>query len=33
MAKQPIVFGTVGWRAGIADAYTFENVRYCAQGG
>jgi phosphomannomutase len=32
MAKQPIVFGTDGWRAGIADAYTFENVRYCAQG-
>lgn len=32
MAKQPIKFGTDGWRAGIADSYTFENVRYCAQG-
>jgi len=32
MARQPIRFGTDGWRAGIADAYTFENVRYCAQG-
>ena len=28
----PIVFGTDGWRAGIAEDYTFENVRYCAQG-
>ena len=27
-----IVFGTDGWRAGIAEDYTFENVRYCAQG-
>ena len=32
MAKQAIKFGTDGWRAGIADDYTFENVRYCAQG-
>jgi phosphomannomutase len=32
MAKQAINFGTDGWRAGIADAYTFENLRYCAQG-
>ncbi|HHX64697.1 MAG TPA: phosphoglucomutase/phosphomannomutase family protein [Chloroflexi bacterium] len=30
MAK--IKFGTDGWRAGIAEDYTFENVRYCAQG-
>lgn len=27
-----IRFGTDGWRAGIAEDYTFENVRYCAQG-
>lgn len=27
-----IKFGTDGWRASIADDYTFENVRYCAQG-
>ncbi|HHX43997.1 MAG TPA: phosphoglucomutase/phosphomannomutase family protein [Chloroflexi bacterium] len=27
-----IIFGTDGWRAGIAEDYTFENVRYCAQG-
>jgi phosphomannomutase len=27
-----IVFGTDGWRAGIAEEYTFENVRRCAQG-
>lgn len=27
-----IKFGTDGWRAGIAEDYTFENVRYCAQG-
>jgi phosphomannomutase len=26
-----IVFGTDGWRARIADDYTFENVRRCAQ--
>lgn len=31
MAK-PIVFGTDGWRAVIADEYTFENVRRCARG-
>jgi phosphomannomutase len=30
MAK--IKFGTDGWRASIAEDYTFENVRYCAQG-
>ncbi len=28
----PIKFGTDGWRAIIAEDYTFENVRYCAQG-
>ena len=27
-----IVFGTDGWRARIADDYTFDNVRRCAQG-
>ena len=27
-----IKFGTDGWRAAIARDYTFENVRYCAQG-
>ena len=27
-----IVFGTDGWRARIADDYTFENVRRCAEG-
>lgn len=27
-----IKFGTDGWRAKIADTYTFENVRRCAQG-
>ena len=26
-----IVFGTDGWRARIADEYTFVNVRRCAQ--
>ena len=28
----PIVFGTDGWRARIAEDYTYENVRRCAQG-
>ncbi len=28
----PIIFGTDGWRGIIADDYTFENVRRCAQG-
>lgn len=32
MSKTKIKFGTDGWRAGIAEDYTFENVRYCAQG-
>jgi phosphomannomutase len=30
--RNPIKFGTDGWRAIIADEFTFENVRYCAQG-
>ncbi len=28
----PIKFGTDGWRAVIAEDFTFESVRYCAQG-
>src|SRR3972149_1785899 len=28
----PIKFGTDGWRAVIGEEFTFENVRYCAQG-
>ncbi|MEO6351329.1 MAG: phosphoglucomutase/phosphomannomutase family protein [Candidatus Limnocylindrales bacterium] len=28
----PIVFGTDGWRARIADEYTYEAVRRCAEG-
>ena len=28
----PIKFGTDGWRAHIAEEYTFENVRFAAQG-
>jgi phosphomannomutase len=28
----PIKFGTDGWRAVIDEDFTFENVRYCAQG-
>ena len=32
MAPKRIRFGTDGWRAVIADDYTFENVGYCAQG-
>ncbi len=28
----PIVFGTDGWRARIAEDYTYENVRRCAEG-
>ena len=31
-APTTIVFGTDGWRAKIADEYTFENVRRCADG-
>ncbi|HEX8552959.1 MAG TPA: phosphoglucomutase/phosphomannomutase family protein [Abditibacteriaceae bacterium] len=30
MATSPIAFGTDGWRAVIADAYTFDNVRAIA---
>lgn len=32
MSEHPIKFGTDGWRAIIADEYTFENVRFCAAG-
>ena len=34
VAPEPttIVFGTDGWRARVADDYTFENVRRCADG-
>jgi phosphomannomutase len=31
-APTAIVFGTDGWRARIADEFTFENVRRCADG-
>jgi phosphomannomutase len=31
-APTKIVFGTDGWRARIADEYTFKNVRRCADG-
>jgi len=31
-AATSIVFGTDGWRARVADEYTFENVRRCADG-
>jgi phosphomannomutase len=31
-ALPPIVFGTDGWRARVADEYTYENVRRCAEG-
>jgi phosphomannomutase len=30
--RSPIVFGTDGWRAKIADEFTFDNVRRCAAG-
>jgi phosphomannomutase len=32
VALPPIVFGTDGWRARVADEYTYENVRRCAEG-
>ncbi len=32
MGVKPIKFGTDGWRAVLAEDYTFENVRACAQG-
>ncbi|MGK2964079.1 MAG: phosphoglucomutase/phosphomannomutase family protein [Tepidiformaceae bacterium] len=31
MPDNPVQFGTDGWRALIADTFTFENVRACAQ--
>ena len=31
-ARSPIVFGTDGWRARIAEDFTFDNVRRCAGG-
>ena len=31
MEKNPIKFGTDGWRAVIADEFTFKNVRICTQ--
>ena len=30
--SQKIIFGTDGWRGTIAEDYTFDNVRRCAQG-
>jgi len=32
LAKNPIKFGTDGWRGVIAQDFTFDNVRICAQG-
>jgi alpha-D-glucose phosphate-specific phosphoglucomutase len=32
LKNNPIKFGTDGWRAVIAEDFTFDNVRYCAQG-
>ena len=32
VSESPIKFGTDGWRAIIADEFTFDNVRSCAQG-
>ncbi len=32
MPKTPIKFGTDGWRGIIAEDFTFDNVRICAQG-
>ncbi len=32
VTSTPIVFGTDGWRARIAEDFTFENVRRCADG-
>ena len=31
-APTTIVFGTDGWRARVADEFTFDNVRRCADG-
>jgi len=32
LIENPIKFGTDGWRAVIAEDFTFDNVRFCAQG-
>jgi phosphomannomutase len=32
MASSPIRFGTDGWRAVVADDFTYANVRAVAQG-
>ena len=32
MSESPIKFGTDGWRGVIAEDFTFDNVRICAQG-
>src|SRR3989304_1310121 len=32
MSSTPIRFGTDGWRAVIAEDYTYANVRACAEG-
>jgi phosphomannomutase len=32
VALPPIVFGTDGWRARVAEEYTYDNVRRCAEG-
>ena len=32
MKNNPIKFGTDGWRGIIAQDFTFDNVRICAQG-
>ena len=32
MASPQIKFGTDGWRGIIADDFTFQNLRYAAQG-
>jgi phosphomannomutase len=32
LVKSPIVFGTDGWRARVAEDFTFDNVRRCADG-
>ena len=31
-APTTIVFGTDGWRARMADEFTYDNVRRCAEG-
>ena len=32
MTRNPIIFGTDGWRGRVADTYTFEAVRRCSHG-